>query len=341
MDPSHDEPRNGNESLINELMRVIEERLDVESLAHAVEHLDHSRKLAEKLRSAFGDIRGEVQRIIGEMRARMNRSQATLAETHREIRDLILDVALLKHAASSAGQVGVLERRKVERELVLELLPPTRPREGTGVRVAVPVGAPTRRVDCKNRLHLCKAACCRIFDAPLTADEVESDRYDWDPKRPYSLRRERVGCVHLRGGTCECSVYHDRPLTCQSYSCENDGRIWSDFTNRILNPELASRLVALDVVTIPGYRAADPPPAAAPATAGGSNPAMAAHTPAQETFGNGPDLPARDDAGRLTHATVAPPNFDDLRELVVPRPTKVFVAPLKEANDGHNHTTRK
>lgn len=342
MNPSDDEHRD--DDVIDKLMRTVEERLDVEALAHAVEQRDYSYKMAEKLRSAFGDIREEIERIVNEMRFRIMRGQSMLATTQHEIRELILDVALLKRAASSVGQVGVLNRRQIERELVLELLPPSRPRDGAGVKVAVPNGELPRRVDCESRLHLCKAACCRIFDAHLTADEVESDRYDWDPKRPYALRRERVGCTHLRKGTCECAIYFDRPLTCRNYSCENDGRIWSDFANRILNPDLASRLASLDIVSIPTYVTG----AASGPSGGFSNtaPTESALKPTGPSLGSpvpetgSPQTdpnPLGGETGQPARATVQPPNFDDLRNLVVPRPNKVFVAP-HEATDGDQNS---
>ena len=92
-------------------------------------------------------------------------------------------------------------------------------------------------VDCAARLHICKAACCRL-DFALSVEEVETGKVKWDLGRPYFIRRERNGCCsHLEPGSLGCRIYRDRPAVCRGYSCANDTRIWKDFDNMVLNQE--------------------------------------------------------------------------------------------------------
>jgi len=94
------------------------------------------------------------------------------------------------------------------------------------------------RIDCDARLPLCRAACCRLSFA-LSVQDVEEGRVRWDLGRPYMNRRDADGyCHHLDRGTCGCSVYDARPLVCRSYDCRKDTRIWQDFENRIVSPDL-------------------------------------------------------------------------------------------------------
>ena len=321
---------NSSDSLTEErLTEILDERLDVEALAQMVEHLDFSQKLSRKLTNAFR-----------EARSRSGRNGNVLEGVQREIRDLILDVALLKRAVASLGQVGVVQRRKIEKELIRELFPPSQPRQGTGLIISSPKQPQARRVDCENRLHLCKAACCRIFNVGLTPQEVESDQFDWDPRRPYALQKNRQGCAHLQSGGCACSIYNNRPRVCQTYSCEKDGRIWADFENMIVNPDLKRRLDTLDVWTVAPYSTAydrensnntTSSPSAETANANGHShnnssgrSDLMQHPPADQSETNtSPD-------GPQTKEKIAPPNFDDLRELMVPLPEKKFTPPLDD-----------
>jgi Fe-S-cluster containining protein len=313
------------------LEEILDERFDVEALAEMVEHLDFSHRLSQKLTNAFREVR-----------TRSVRNRNVLESVEREIRDLILDVALLKRAVASLGQVGVLQRRKIEKELIRELFPPSQPRQGTGLIIS-PLNQPqTKRVDCENRLHLCKAACCRIFNVGLTPQEVESDRFDWDPRRPYALQKNRQGCVHLQGGGCACSIYNNRPRICQTYSCEKDSRIWADFENKVINPELKKQLDTLDVATAATYSTKSMSengssinfPTIETGRSNGhaqnGDPLLAAmiNQPAEGQHETG--IIANDEHGKEISKHVAPPNFDDLRALMVPLPEEKFVPPLKD-----------
>ncbi len=282
--------------------QIVSERLDVEALAQMVEHLDYAGKLSAKLTNAFADVRTQIAR----------QAQA-LGAAQQEIRTLVQDLALAKRALASMGQTGVLQRQRLERELVRELFPPSEPRPGAGVAVnTAPPGAP-RQVDCEARLHVCKAACCRVLNVPLTPAEVDQGSYEWDPRLPYVLRRQGEGCVHLAAGTCVCSIYAKRPNGCRTYDCSGDARIWADFEKMELNPELAQRLESLHVDTTATFRGT----AAAPPQAAGVRDARREN--------NAPPLPAA-----APSAGASAPNFDELRALIVPKPAKPFVPPGRD-----------
>ena len=96
-------------------------------------------------------------------------------------------------------------------------------------------------IDCENRLHLCKAACCRLPLA-LSKEDVQEGIVRWDLGQPYIIARNQDGyCTHLEQGTCRCTVYAHRPIPCRGYDCRNDQRIWLDFENRVVNPRIAER----------------------------------------------------------------------------------------------------
>lgn len=94
------------------------------------------------------------------------------------------------------------------------------------------------RIDCENRVHLCKAACCRLR-FPLSRQDIEEGVVKWDLAHPYLIARRADGyCNHLDGEKRQCTVYEHRPLPCRAYDCRNDQRTWMDFENRVVSPEL-------------------------------------------------------------------------------------------------------
>ncbi len=97
-------------------------------------------------------------------------------------------------------------------------------------------------VDCDSRIHLCRAACCRLHFA-LTQQDVEEGIVKWQFGVPYIIRQKEDGyCVHLDDGTCGCGIYHARPIPCRVYDCRADDRIWTDFEARVPSPKLATLL---------------------------------------------------------------------------------------------------
>jgi hypothetical protein len=93
-------------------------------------------------------------------------------------------------------------------------------------------------VDCENRVHLCKAACCRM-NFPLSRQDVAEGIVKWDLEAPYLIAQTEDGyCRHLDRTSCKCTVRAHRPIPCRAYDCSKDPRIWSDFVNYVINPDL-------------------------------------------------------------------------------------------------------
>jgi Fe-S-cluster containining protein len=96
----------------------------------------------------------------------------------------------------------------------------------------------TVEIDCENRVHLCKAACCKMSFA-LSQKDVEEGVIKWDLGRPYLIAQSADGyCRHLDRETKRCTVREHRPLPCRGYDCRKDKRIWLDFDKKIVNPKL-------------------------------------------------------------------------------------------------------
>jgi hypothetical protein len=93
-------------------------------------------------------------------------------------------------------------------------------------------------VDCENRVHLCKAACCRMI-FPLSRQDIAERIIMWDLEAPYLIAQTEDGyCRHLDRTVCKCTVREHRPIPCRAYDCRSDPRVWSDFANYVINPEL-------------------------------------------------------------------------------------------------------
>jgi Fe-S-cluster containining protein len=94
------------------------------------------------------------------------------------------------------------------------------------------------KIDCENRIHLCKAACCRLPFA-LSKQDIREGIIHWDLGQPYIIAQEKDGyCTHLERGCCRCTVREHRPVPCRAYDCRKDKTIWLDFENKIINPEI-------------------------------------------------------------------------------------------------------
>jgi len=96
----------------------------------------------------------------------------------------------------------------------------------------------TVEIDCQNRVHLCKAACCRMSFA-LSQQDVEEGVVKWDLGRPYLIAQDADGyCRHLDRKSSCCTIRDQRPLPCRGYDCRKDKRVWTDFEQMIINPDL-------------------------------------------------------------------------------------------------------
>jgi Fe-S-cluster containining protein len=93
-------------------------------------------------------------------------------------------------------------------------------------------------IDCGNRVHICKAACCRMW-FPLSRQDINEGVLRWDLRFPYVIARDAEGyCKHLERATGRCTVYQNRPIPCRAFDCRTDQRIWLDFENQVINPDL-------------------------------------------------------------------------------------------------------
>lgn len=94
------------------------------------------------------------------------------------------------------------------------------------------------KIDCENRVHLCHATCCRLRFA-LSKQDVYEGIIRWDLGKPYLIAQDKDGyCTHFERGDCRCTVREQRPVPCRGYDCRNDKRIWLDFENKVVNPNV-------------------------------------------------------------------------------------------------------
>ncbi|MDQ2830213.1 MAG: YkgJ family cysteine cluster protein [Chloroflexota bacterium] len=96
------------------------------------------------------------------------------------------------------------------------------------------------QIDCAARYHLCRGACCALI-FPLSLQDVEEGVVRWEYGQPYMIRHgEDDRCVHQDRGTGQCTIYEQRPAICRTYDCRHDARIWQDFEQGIINPNLVA-----------------------------------------------------------------------------------------------------
>lgn len=107
---------------------------------------------------------------------------------------------------------------------------------GVRYRIDPPNPRPAAHINCEERLHLCKAVCCKL-NFILSPSEVQSGKVKWDEEHPYLIAHQSNGyCAHI---DCKlrCNIYSDRPSLCRRFDCSNDPRIWKDFDKMIPNRE--------------------------------------------------------------------------------------------------------
>lgn len=92
-------------------------------------------------------------------------------------------------------------------------------------------------IDCAERFHVCRGACCKLGFLLSWQDVQEGIR--WDLGRPFLIARGADGyCVHFDRKVGRCRIYERRPAVCRLFDCRNDRRIWIDFEEGIINPNL-------------------------------------------------------------------------------------------------------
>jgi Fe-S-cluster containining protein len=115
--------------------------------------------------------------------------------------------------------------------------------QGARYRIDPPNPAPEVVLNCAERVHLCKAVCCKLNFA-LTPGEVRSGKVQWDRKLPYLIAHKENGyCAHLDEGK-GCNIFEDRPALCRRFDCRTDGRVWKDFEGMVPNTEWIDGIVA-------------------------------------------------------------------------------------------------
>lgn len=113
------------------------------------------------------------------------------------------------------------------------------------------------QIDCENRVHLCKAACCKLQFA-LSKQDVEERIVKWNFAHPYLIERGEDGyCIHMDRCKLSCTIHSHRPVPCRGYDCRKDKRIWADFEEKIVSPDLQKLLQASDGVEVGESREAE------------------------------------------------------------------------------------
>jgi len=189
---------------------------------------------------------GEMNVLLGELRKEIvaglvyTHSRAN-ANTSRALETTTFLYALIELLT----QKGILtiEELDARKDQIADRVEKRFLSEGMGVVLQDPeqdkyAFAGEAHVDCENRVHLCKAACCRML-FPLSRQDIAERIIVWDLESPYLIAQTEDGyCRHLDRTSCRCTVREHRPIPCRAYDCSNDPRIWSDFANYVINPEL-------------------------------------------------------------------------------------------------------
>ncbi len=158
----------------------------------------------------------------------------------------LLEVSSFAYAAiellAERGLIDIEDLDRKKKEIAGRLVEKFR-QEGIGAAYQDPehdkyTFESTVEIDCPSRIHLCKAACCRLRFA-LSHQDVDEGIVQWDFAHPYFIAQAEDGyCRHLDRGCLGCSIHENRPVPCRGYDCRQDKRIWSDFDQRIVSPDL-------------------------------------------------------------------------------------------------------
>lgn len=93
-------------------------------------------------------------------------------------------------------------------------------------------------IDCASRIRLCKAACCRLPFA-LSKQDIREAVVRWDLGQPYVIAQDDDGyCTHMDRNQYRCRVREHRPVPCRAYDCRKDHKIWLNFADRVINPDI-------------------------------------------------------------------------------------------------------
>jgi hypothetical protein len=75
--------------------------------------------------------------------------------------------------------------------------------------------------DCLDALPYCHARCCALTGITLDFDEALTGKYEYDMNdREAELKRGADGyCIYNSRKNHLCTIYKDRPWTCQTFHC--------------------------------------------------------------------------------------------------------------------------
>lgn len=194
-----------------------------------------SASLPDMVREALADLRQEVADGLLYTHSRANTNTSRLLEATSflyALIELLAEKGLITIEELDARKDVVaqrVEKRFVDKGMGVNLQEPEQDKYTVQGSV---------QIDCENRVHLCKAACCRLW-FPLSRQDIDEGVIQWDLRYPYIINQDAEGyCKHLDRGTCGCTVYQHRPLPCRAFDCRQDKRIWLDFENQVINPDL-------------------------------------------------------------------------------------------------------
>ena len=98
--------------------------------------------------------------------------------------------------------------------------------------------------DCKERIAVCKAICCKLPFA-LSRQDVDERIISWDFGRPYLIAHGDDGyCVHLDRNSYHCMVREHRPVPCRGFDCRDNEKwkVWLDYEKKVINHELLENI---------------------------------------------------------------------------------------------------
>jgi hypothetical protein len=185
--------------------------------------------------TGFDKLRQEVAEGLLYAHARLSDNSQKTLETAAFLYSLI-------ELLSEKGLISIAELDERKREVVKRLTKKNSD-QGIGVLLQDPeydkyTFEGEAKIDCETRVHLCKAACCRLPFA-LSKQDIREGVIHWDLGQPYIIAQEKDGyCTHLERGSCRCSVREHRPVPCRAYDCHKDKTIWLDFENMVINPDI-------------------------------------------------------------------------------------------------------
>lgn len=188
----------------------------------------------------------EYEKILSDHRELAHQVERGALFTHTVLTDQIMRInqneAFLYGLIDCLTQQGVVQPDALKRaaESVRQELIEKKEHATLGVAIRVDgeaEGAQTAVVNCEERLHICRAVCCRLRFA-LTAEEIETGRMKWELGNPYYNRHHSHGyCHQIDPDRKCCTIYDRRPSVCRKYSCVGDTRIWKDFERMEFNQE--------------------------------------------------------------------------------------------------------